>query len=98
MGGKRCKTDEERRQRRNAASLKYYHAHKNDLGQKEKHKETHRKASLKYYYNNKDKCVWHVLNWRLNNPERYKRIQQKAYYKKKGKIIIFIKKSLIEKS
>ena len=97
MGGPPCKTEEERQKRKNAASLKYYHKHKNDPGQKEKSRETHRKASLKYYHNNKDKCVWHVLNWRANNPEKYKRIQQRAYYKKKGKIILFIKKSSIKK-
>ena len=97
MGGPPCKTDEERRLRRNASSLKNYHKHKNDPGQKEKHLETGRQASLKYYHNNKDKCVQHVYNWKKNNPETYKRIQQKAYYKKKGKIILFIKKSSIEK-
>lgn len=98
MGGRRCKTDEERRLRRNAASLKYYNAHKNDPGQKEKHRETGNKASLKYYHSHKEKCIESVINWRVNNMDKVKRYNKKAYQKRKhNRQVIFIKKQSIQK-
>tara|TARA_R110002153_G_scaffold256093_1_gene414921 strand:+ start:169 stop:465 length:297 start_codon:yes stop_codon:yes gene_type:complete len=98
MGGKKCLNDEERRLRKNAAALNYYHKNKDKLLKDENYKERRRIGSLKYYHKNKQKCVDSVLDWRLRNPLKYKRIQQKAYYKRMGKIVIFIKKKSIEKA
>ena len=98
MGGKKCLNDEERRLRKNAAALVYYHKNKDKLLKNEDYKERRRIGSLKYYNKNKEKCKESVLDWRLRNPLKYKRIQQKAYYKRMGKIVIFIKKKSIEKA
>ena len=98
MGGKPYLNEADKKARRSAVSLKYYHKTKNNPGVKEKNREIHRKASLTYYHRNKETCVERVLKWRLENPLAYKRIQQKAYYKKKyNRTIIFIKKELVEK-
>ena len=98
MGGKPYLSQEDKKARKSATALKYYHKTKNNPGQKEKNKEVHRKASINYYYKHKDKCVQHVLNWRLKHPGAFKRTQKKAYQKKKyGREVFFIRESLIQK-
>lgn len=98
MGGPPCINNEERLARRRANSLKYYHANKNKPGYKEKTRESSRKASINYYYSHTEKCIESVCNWRVNNMDKVKRYNKKAYQKRKhNKQVIFIKKQSIQK-
>ena len=97
MGGKKCKTEEERLARKRESARKYYHANKDTLVKDEQYREHKRQASLKYYYKNQQKCIDYACSWQSENKDRVKLINKKAYYKRKyGKDIIFIKKKSIQ--
>jgi len=97
MGGVHCKTDEERLKRKRESSQRYYEKNKAFLIKDENYKEKKRKSSIKYYYKNKEKCMDMANNWKLKNTAKFKRIQKKAYYKRKhGITIYFIKKDNIK--
>ena len=98
MGGKKCKTEEERLARKRESARKYYHANKDTLVKDEKYREQKRQASLKYYYKNQQKCIDYACSWQSENQEKVKLINKKAYHKRKyGKDILFIKKKSIQK-
>ena len=92
MGGKRCKTEEERIERRRASALKSFHKCKLKPGFTEHRRAINQKASLKYYNLNKSKCLESVLKWRSCNMHKVKQYNIKAYQKRKhDREVFFIK-------
>lgn len=84
MGGIKCKTQEERDQRRKECNMRYYHKNKAKPDYIAKRTIYHRKASLAYYYRNKLKVI--EKNNEYNKTaykDQYNFNHRKYYYQKK---------------
>ena len=94
MGKKPYLNEADKLERKRASAKKWALKNYKKLTSPEE-KKKHSEASMKWYYKNKERRIEEQSEWNANNPEKVKRYQSKAYYKRIGKPIIFIKKSSI---
>ena len=84
MGGKKCVTDEERKARRKAASLRYYYKNRDDPEYQAKAKIYHKKASLAYYYRNKEISIAKSIQYNKGDYHTtYNENHRKYYWQQK---------------
>ena len=94
MGGKPCLDEADRLERKRASARKWALKNYKKISSPEE-KKRHCESSKKWYYKNRDKRIEESEIWNAMNPEKIRRYQSKAYYKRIGKPVLFIKKSSI---
>lgn len=94
MGGKRCLNEEDRKERKRASARKYAKKNYATLTSPEA-KKAHSEASMKWYWKNKMRRIAEQMEWNAKNKQKTRMYQKRAYYKRIGKPMLFIKKSSI---
>ena len=94
MGRKPYLNEADKLERKRASAKKWALKNYKKLTSPEE-KKKHSEASKTWYYKNKERRIEEHEIWNAKNPEKVRRYQSKAYYKRIGKPVLFIKKSSI---